>query len=140
MSLSPVFHGQVSDDGRLLLVTTEQALRRVHLRRLAGKAVEVTIRRERTKRSIDQNSYIHGVPVTILADHFGYTIPEMKLVLMGECFGWKPDAISGREIPAKPSTSDMTVEDCSYFIDWIIPWALTNHGVSIPLPSEVDIA
>lgn len=139
MSLSPVFHGQVSDDGRLLLVSTEQALRRVHLRRLAGKAVELVIRKERTKRSRDQNDFIHAVPVRILADHFGETLPDMKLILMGECWGWRLDPICGREIPVKAHTSDMTVEECSYFIDWIIPWAMSNHGVAIPLPNEVDI-
>ena len=77
MSLTPIFHGRVSATGQLLLVETEQALRRVHLRRLAGHDVEVVIRRERVQRSPDQNRYIHAVPVTILADHFGYTIAEM---------------------------------------------------------------
>lgn len=137
MALSPVFHGVIGSDGQLCLAETERALRRVYLRRLAGKAVDITIRVARSKRSHDQNSYIHGVPVTILADHFGYTIPEMKLVLMGEAFGWRLDPISGKEIPVKPHTSDMSVEDCTYFIDWVVPWSLTNHGVSIPLPNEV---
>ena len=132
-----IFHGRVDEDGQLLLLDTERALRRVALRRLAGHAVEVLIRKERTQRSLDQNAYIHAVPVTILADHFGYTVPEMKLVLMGECFGWHLDPISGREIPIKPATSSMDVEECTRFIEWVIPWAMTNHGVAIPLPNEV---
>lgn len=137
MAAVPIFHGKVSEDGKLLLRDTEQALRRVYLSRLVGHEVEVVIRRERVQRSLDQNAYIHAVPVPILADHFGYTLPEMKLVLMGECWGWKADPISGREIPAKSSTAAMDVEECTRFIEWVIPWAMVNHGVDIPLPNEV---
>lgn len=133
----PIFHGRISEDGKLLLRETEQALRRVHLSRLAGRDVEVVIRKERVQRSLDQNAYIHAVPVPILADYFGYTIPEMKLVLMGECFGWKADPISGHEIPLKPATSEMDVEECNRFIEWVLPWAMLNHGVNIPAPNEV---
>ena len=30
----------------------------------------------------------------------------------------------------------MSTKDCAYFIDWVIPWAATEHGVMIPLPNE----
>lgn len=140
MAIVPIFHGTVSESGMLSLEETERDLRRAHFGGLAGQRVEVIIRKERTKRSLDQNAFIHAVPVTILAGHFGESMPDMKLILMGECWGWRFDPIAGREIPIKAHTSDMTVEECTYFIDWVIPWAMVEHGVSIPLPSEAEAA
>jgi hypothetical protein len=90
--------------------------------------VVIRIEQPRSKRSLDQNAYWHAAVFPPIADHLGYTIPECKLVLMGECWGWKKDEMSGHEIPIKPSTSDMSVEEG--------PWAKTELGVSVPLPNE----
>ena len=76
----------------------------------------------------------------MLAEHFGYQLHEMKLVLMGECWGWRHDPVSGKEIPIKVHTSDMSIEECTHFIEWVIPWAATEHQFVIPYPSEVDAA
>ena len=133
---TPIFHARVSDDGELLqLEPSERQRRRDYLRFLAGKTVEIVIRRPHVQRSRDQNAYIHAVPIPILAAEFGYTIPEMKFVLMGACFGWK--TVAGHEMPIKAHTSEMTVEECTQFIEWIVPWAMVNHGITIPLPHEV---
>lgn len=121
--------GHLSDEarGRILAV----------LRQHAGAELDIVIREHETQRSLDQNAYIHAVPVTLLADFLGNTIPEMKLILMGECFGWKVDPMSGHEIPVKPATSSMNVGECQYFIDWVVPWAAQKFdGFEIPLPNE----
>ncbi len=136
MSLAPVFHGRVVE-GRLELVAQEKALRRVHLKRLEGQRVDVVVRRHNSKRSLAQNAYLHGVVCRILGEHFGYLAGEIKLILLGECFGWKTDPISGHELPVKLHTADLTVEEFSELVDWVIPWAMTEHGVSLPLPGEV---
>jgi hypothetical protein len=96
-----------------------------------GKRVIVTIT---DQRSLDQNAYLHAWPLPIFADYMGCTIPEAKYYLMGECWGWH--IVGGREIPIKPSTSEMTVAEFSYFIDWLLPWALEHHKVELPLPDE----
>ena len=93
----------------------------------------------KTRRSSQQNRYLHAVPLPMLAEHFGYSIPEMKLVLMGECWGWKHDPVSGREIPIRSHTSEMSTEECQWFIDWLIPWAAEKHDFLIPLPNEVNL-
>lgn len=131
----PIWHGRIDADASVVLAEPERAERRRFLRTLIGENIELVIRKQRTQRSLDQNNYIHAVPILLLAEYFGYTIPEMKLVLMGECWGWK--TIAGHEVPIKPSTSEMSVEECSYFIEWVIPWAMVNHHVAIPLPNEV---
>lgn len=110
------------------------------LRRLSrfGKDGEYDVRIEKhvNQRSLAQNNYLHACVFDPLAEHFGNTIEECKYVLMGECFGWKFDAIANREIPVQPSTSSMNVEQAGYFIDWVIPWALEKHDFIIELPNE----
>lgn len=108
-----------------------------HLRTVAGQPVEVVIRKPRTKRSLDMNAYLHSDtgPFRLLAEHLGDTIEGVKYDLMGECFGWVKGPVSGRLIPVKAHTSDMTVEESRYFVDWVIPFG-AGLGVLIPLPDE----
>jgi hypothetical protein len=106
------------------------------MRRRKDGPVTVTIADLKSQRSLDQNAYLHAAVFPPIAEHCGYSIPECKLVLMGECWGWKHDTLSGRDLPIKPSTSEMTVEDATYFIDWVIPWAATELGVVVELPNE----
>lgn len=136
MSLIPVFHGHVDDQDRLVLIDGEAALRRQYLKTLRGKRIEVTVRKERTKRSLDQNAYIH-VAAAFLAEEFGNEIDEMKLILMGEKWGWHRDKVTNREFPIKPHTSSMTVEEATDFIDWLPRWSLT-HNVNLLGPGEVS--
>lgn len=123
MAVVPIFAGRVTDEAQLVLPTAEQAYRRTHLQSLAGRDVEVIIRRKRTQRTNDQNALIHAV-ATALADYCGNSVGEMKLLLMGECWGWQ--TVRGHEIPVKPHTSDMSVEEGVHFIDWLLPWAAQN--------------
>jgi hypothetical protein len=136
MAQVPIFHARVTDEGKLELVEAERDRRRVWLQSLAGKAVEVIVRKERLQRTLDQNAYLHAVPFPMLASHIGDSVEGVKFDLMGECWGWTTTK-GGHYIPIKPHTSDMSVEECSQFIDWLIPWAMTTHGVDIPLPNEV---
>jgi hypothetical protein len=109
------------------------------LRKLAGKRIEVVFRKPKSKRSLDMNAYLHSTngPFRLLAEHFGEDIAGIKLALAGECFGWVYSKTIRREVPVKPHSSDWTVEDSKYFVDWVIPWAAREHGVLIPLPGEV---
>lgn len=138
MAPVPIFHGRITDDGQLVLDANEATQRAAHRRSLAGRRVEVIIRKERTRRSLDQNAYLHAQPFPILAEFFGDSVEGVKYSLMGECWGWKRDRVSGHEVPVKANTSDMTVDECAFFIDWLIPWAMTKHGVDIPYPREAS--
>lgn len=135
MALVPIFHGRVLPDGKLELDEREAFQRRIHLKALAGREVEVIVRKKRVQRSLDQNAYLHAVPFPILADYWGEDIETTKLLVMGECFGWR-ELGDGRRIPMKPSTAALTVEEGSHLIEWIPPWAMREFGVDIPLPNE----
>lgn len=125
----------VGPDGRLEFDGLHKARLRRHLSGLIGKPVEVVIRQRRKKRSTDQNAYLHAEPFLKLAAKWGESVARTKLICMGEFWGWEPCRITGALLPVKAHTSDMTVEECTTFIDWLIPWGLTEHGVEILEPS-----
>lgn len=131
-----VFRGSVNHAGTRLEVDRPRLA--ACLAGLAGKPIELVIRKPKSKRSLDQNAYLHSEigPFRLLAEHFGEDVAGVKYALMGECFGWVWSAAAGREVPIKAHTSEMTIDEAKYFIDWVIPWAAVNHGVAIPLPAE----
>lgn len=139
MAQVPIFHGRVDDGGRMELADHERDMRRVWLQTLRGREIEVVVRKVRTQRSDSQNRYIHAVPFPILADEWGLDIETTKLICLGECFGWR-DLPDGLRLPLKPSTSALTVEEMTHFIEWMPPWAMTSFRVNIPLPNEAEAA
>lgn len=136
MSAIPIWHGRFGADGRFEYAETERDQRRVYFQSLAGQDVEVTVRKERTRRTLDQNAYIHAVPVPMFAEEWGEDIETTKLLLLGECFGWR-ETQYGR-VPTKPSTAALSVDDMSHFIEWMPPWGMTNFRMNIPLPGEAE--
>jgi hypothetical protein len=132
---------------RILAKVTDKAVLRLsedmrkaldqHLKTLVDQDVEIIVRKPQSKRSIDQNAWLHcdSGPVRLLADEWGVSMAEAKLLLMGECWGWRE--VNGRQIPVRPQTSEMTVKDFSYFVDWVVPWAMTEFNVRVMLPSEM---
>lgn len=137
MTTVPIWHGHIDEQGRFGLLEGEKPRRQAYFRTLKGNDVEIIVRKRRRPRSLNMNAYLHAVPFPILADYFGDSIEEVKRDLMGECFGWRFNEKLGRHTPVKPHTSDMSVEESKFFLDWLIPWAMTKHGVDIPLPGEV---
>lgn len=87
------------------------------------------------QRSLPQNAYLHAHPFPILAAHFGCSVTEVKRDLMGECWGWKTSPVTGQQVPIRDHTSEMNVEECNFFIDWLLPWALVEHGVELEPPN-----
>lgn len=104
---------------------------------IGDRRVRIQIDEFKPQRTPDQNAYLHAEPFPKLAKHFGVSVEQVKHDLMGECFGWVESKIArGRMVPFMPHTSQMTVEQCTFFIDWLLPWASQEHGVEIMLPDE----
>lgn len=139
MALIPIFHGVITEDGVFTPEPREAEPRRNYLLFLRGQAVEFVIRKARTRRSEEQNKYLHAVPLPLLCAEWGEDIETAKLLILGECFGWK-ETRDGHRLPIKPHTSGLTVEEFSQLIEWLPPWAMVNFGVNIPLPNEAEAA
>lgn len=131
---SPVWSATKEADA---LTLHAPAAYRSWLKGQADGPFDVIIKPHQDQRSLDQNAYLHGEPFPKLAEHFSCSVEQVKHDLMGECFGWVESKITpGRLVPFMPRTSQMTVKQCTFFIDWLIPWALVEHGVEIFLPDE----
>ena len=137
MAKGPVFNAKVTDDEAAILVfpDAEKSLRRAHLKALRGREVEIVIRKRRVQRSLDQNAYLHAEPFPKLAEHFGDSVEGVKFDLMGTFWGWTKSPITGRDVPVIAKTSDMDVEQCGKFIDWLVPFAI-GHGVDVDYPDQ----
>jgi hypothetical protein len=139
----PVLHGEVDATGaRLAWDGIEALTRRAYLRTLAGKRVEIVIREPRKQRSLDQNAWVWGVALPVLADALGYDAHEHEILhyaLLCECYGTVYDARSGRECPARTS-SQLSTREFSDYMEWLVRWAATEHGVRVPLPGESEAA
>lgn len=90
------------------------------------------------KRTGRQNRYWHAEPFLKLAEAMGESVDRVKLLTMGEFWGWENRSIGGRVVtlPVKAHTSDMTVKEGTVFLDWLIPWAAEEYGVEIHTPDE----
>jgi hypothetical protein len=85
------------------------------------------------KRTPRQNRYWHAEPFLKLAKEMGLSVAQAKYYAMGEFWGWAE--VKGRSVPVKGHTSEMTVEEGTVFLDWLIPWA-AEQGIEILLPDE----
>lgn len=136
MARVPIFTGRVTDEADLVLAENEKLQRRLHLRTLAGKDVEIIIRRKREQRSLNMNAYLHAEVFPAFAREWCDSIEGVKFDLMGECWGWTTTK-QGHHIPVKPHTSDMSVEESTFFVDWVVPFG-AQRGVDVPLPREAE--
>lgn len=134
MSAPPkAFLGFVDDDGKFAL--TEPRAFRAHLQDLKGQEVVLMVKPRPRKRSLDQNAYWWAEPVKRLAEHCGYTPSQMHYALLGECFGYS-NGPTGQPVPNKPSSSELTTQEFSQLIEWVLTWAPAELGVRIMAPNE----
>lgn len=64
----PVFLGDVTADGRMVLLPEEQEQRRAHLLSLAGKRVDVTVKEHKDTRSTRANAYYWSCVLTPMSE------------------------------------------------------------------------
>jgi len=90
------------------------------------------------KRTLKQNAYWHAEPFLKLSQAMGVSVNHAKFIAMTEFWGWEPVTVRGERlmVPVKVHTSDMTVQEGTAFLDWLIPWAAEEHGAEILLPDE----
>lgn len=141
----PKVTGQVRPDGKLYFSRAQRqrldrwvlSLRRPEVER----EVEVIVRPLVDRKTVPQMAYLHadGGPFPVLAEHFGCSLAEIKPALAGACWGWQRDPVSRRELPINPTVSEWTKEQASHFIDWVLPWAATEHQVYIEPPEAFSI-
>jgi hypothetical protein len=138
MSVVPVFKGRVLTGGLLALDRPKDYAR--YVRSFAGQYVEVTIRKQRSQRSTDQNRWWRGVAVPLIAEAMGHDRHEYDQVhyaLVAKCFGSTVDVKTGLEIPNVRS-SHLSTAEFSELMEWAVRFAAQYLNVVVPLPGEVE--
>jgi hypothetical protein len=127
-----IFPGYITDAGLVTFdePTKAHAFNREHF---GDHEVFVEIYKRRSKRSLRQNSAYHAA-IGPFAEHLGYTVEELKLAMLGGCFGWKT-VIGGAEVPEMLHTSDLNTEQFSDLMAYTMQKA-AEHDVLILDPSQ----
>ena len=138
--MTPIFVGRVTEAGKLML--DSPLVFRAHLGRLREKRVEVTVRRERIQRSLNQNAWAWGCAYPILAESLGYDLHEhedLHYALVEKCFGSHYDERMKTTVPNKRS-SGLTTKEFSDYMEWLVRFAAMELNCQIPLPNEVEVS
>jgi hypothetical protein len=130
--MGPVFLGRVDEAGRLLL-EHRNALT-AHLRGLAGKRVELVVRKQRARRSNEANRYYWGVVVAVIADHLGYDRDECHEALAWHFLRAGED---GEKLPRRQSTASLDTGAFSEYVERVKRWAAEELGIYVPDANEV---
>lgn len=102
-----------------------------------AKSWLVQVAKYQKKRTLDQNAFLHAVPLRLICDHTGYEIDDIKTLLCGRAFGWHEYEVLGerRRKPCK-TTSQLNTEQFNFFLEWLESWAAQELGLIIPKPNE----
>lgn len=136
MAATPVFRGTVGEKGTLDLHPSVRGLLRLHLLRMTGKPVEITVTVARNKRTDRQARYYFGVVVPLIAEHCGYDKQEMHELLAMRFLRIEDDPVTGA--PRRKRTPDTDTAEFSVYVDQCIQFAAAL-GVYIPEPQQVRV-
>ncbi len=116
-------------DGRLAPSDGQRAIMDGFLATREGKAVVVKLSRPANTRSQRQNAYYwaHVVPEIARAT---FNTPEDTHRGLKELFlPRKFIVFGGRQVEARLTTTDLTVEEFSTYLKSVAAWAASEHGV-----------
>ena len=101
------------------------------------KKWSVEIKTYRKVRSVEQNAYIHAVPLKLFSEHTGYTMDEIKEFLCGEFMGWEKHVVMDKPMqrPLK-TTSQMDTLEMTKFIEFMQWYGSSKLNLNIPSPNE----
>jgi hypothetical protein len=103
-----------------------------------GTTIEVIDRGKFNSRTNQQNRTLH-LWLRVLADYFGYTsIEECKRDIKREILGTTESVnrITGEITQEVQPTSRMSTKELSLFLDKLKTWAMTEHGVYLPMYTD----
>jgi hypothetical protein len=100
------------------------------VKKLEGQQVELQLRKRRMVRTNQQNRYLHGVVIPILAEHLGYDHIEMK-----DALKWRFLQTHQDKLPTVRSTAELSTAEMTEFIEQIRRLA-AELGCDIPSPGE----
>ena len=102
---------------------------------LEGQRVEVTIRRERSQRSIAQNNYWWAAVVPLFSEWSGYEKDEAHEVLKALFLTTEKTLPDGETVKVVGSTAKLKTAEFADLVERVARW-LAGHGVYLPPPGQ----
>jgi len=140
--LAPVFYGR-NESGTLHVVPSERARQARYLEALGDCEIEYVIRKRRSKRSVKQLRWWRGIGLPLIARELGYDKHEedsLHYAILAVYGGTTTDRITGQTVPNIAHSGDLSTKEMAAFIEWVVRWASTEHGIYVPLPNEAELA
>lgn len=134
MGMNPVFTGTI-EKGKLKFDNPHKYI--VRIASLEGKKIELILRQQKSKRSLQYNRYYFGVIVEVLANHLGYDKQSMHDNLKLK-FASSPDLSHDGMLIIERTSKMTTVRFMKYCAD-IQQWAAEFLGVYLPDPNEIPM-
>lgn len=133
--MTPVFFGSVSEEGKLILGNPEGFSK--YLLTLAGKEIQVIVRKFEKTRSNEANRYYWGVVVDMIAEAMGILKDEAhdfgKSLFLKEGL-----EVNGKRYELIRSTANLPTSEFWSYIDKLKMWASSELQIYIPEPNEVE--
>jgi len=127
-----LFTGQV-EGGKLKLDDKERFLG--HLHTLEGKRVELTVEKQKHKRTKNQNAYYWGVVLQLIAEHTGEDVEALHDALKVH---FAPKHVVGNLV-VPSGTRYLDTVDFAGYVEKVRRWAAEELNINIPDPNEVSI-
>lgn len=139
MNITLTFTGTVSDT--LKIVNRKQFDKDIQL--FAGKEVEITIRKKRKKRSLNQNNFYWGAVVPIVREGLCDVGIIMNSEEVHELLKLKCNPVevinnkTGEVISTMGSTTKLTTSEFMDYLSKIKHWSREYLNIEIPEPGEL---
>jgi len=91
----------------------------------------VTIEKEKSKRSLDQNSYLWGVVYKTISDYNGDTVNDLHAYFKRVCLPPEFKKVMGKEFKVPASTTELSKADFGNYIERIRA-EVAPMGIIIP--------
>lgn len=130
----PLFQGIV-ENGKLRLSSMDKF--NSYLNTLKGGVV-VTVKKEKSQRSLEQNKYYWGVVVKLLSEEIGSSLDETHEILKYK-FLKRTLTVADEFYDFVPSTTTLNMKEMEEYLNQIREWASVYLNCLIPLPNEVEI-
>jgi hypothetical protein len=103
---------------------------------LSGKVWQITVQPYTKKRSLSQNALLHTW-FGLVAEETGNRVDEVKEAYRGMFLPQVVVDFGDREILIGTSTTRLSTEEFSAFLDCVYAHATQELGILLPLPDEI---
>lgn len=101
-----------------------------------GKAFEVTVTKKRERRTLDQNR-LYWLWLAAIAEDCGHTVEELATYFKAQYLGHRHALVFRQPIEMEVSTTTLTKEEMTSYLERIQAFAASELGLRLPNPDDL---